>query len=99
MKNVSSPIPKLLHKNEPFEENEFKIKAISPLNHKINDILFVLTNPLQRTHWQTNIKKITIEEKNDIKIIKITYLINISEFDEFFTQTVYKENDIVYVVG
>ena len=36
------------------EENEYKIKAISPFSFKINEILFVLTNFPQRFFFLKN---------------------------------------------
>ena len=52
-----------------------------------------------RNQWQMNIKNIKIDENKENKSISITYLINSKIIEETFIQTIYKENDNIYVVG
>jgi len=46
-----------------------------------------------------NIKKIHFDEKNENKTLKITYFLNSKAVEESFFQTVYKENENIYIVG
>lgn len=46
-----------------------------------------------------SIKNIKTDENKDNKSITLSYLINSKIFEETFIQTVYKENDNIYVVG
>lgn len=52
-----------------------------------------------RNQWQMNIKKIHFDEKNENKTLKITYFLNSKAVEESFFQTVYKENENIYIVG
>lgn len=52
-----------------------------------------------RNQFQAHIQEISFEFKNDIKTTKISYNVKGKIISESFIQTLYKENDNVFVVG
>jgi len=73
---------------------EYKVKATSVIKASISEILFVLNRPETRKFWQPYVADVEVQGKENI----IRYIHDGNKFTETFSTTIYKEDNIIYVI-
>jgi len=73
---------------------EYKVKSTSVVKASISEILFVLNRPETRKFWQPYVADVEVQGKENI----IKYIHDGNKLTETFSTTIYKEDNIIYVI-
>ncbi len=73
---------------------EYKLKASTVIKASISEILFVINRTESRKYWQPFVADVQVQGKENI----VQYIHDGNKQTEAFSITIYKEDNIVYVI-